>query len=75
MTKSKEQTYDINDAQRNLILFVYNHTQAIISGVMSHVANDLGEPITEGTAFKLSDDSKQMTITQPDTDESAVVKG
>lgn len=62
MLKPKE--FKLSEAHKNLILYTHKHTQALVAGVISHVATDLGEPITEHTKFELSDDASTLKIIQ-----------
>lgn len=57
--------YGLRPADRNMLIYVRNHLDAIFSGLISTVAIDrFGYKVTPNTQFRISDDFTKVTITE-----------
>ena len=62
--------HELRPADSNLLIYVRNHTEAILSGVISTIAMDrLNYKVTDKTQFKLSPDFTRITISETKQDD------
>ena len=71
--KNNTKQYGVRASQANLIYFVQQHQQAVMAGIMSSIAIDMGYNVTDHTQFELSQDMKVLKVTELQP-ESPIVK-